>query len=50
VSTPLEWREVNDKLDASDFTIETIRKQIEKKGDLWKDILNKKTIHSIVKF
>ena len=40
VSTPLEWKEVNSKLDPHAFTMKTIYKRIEKKGDLWKDILN----------
>ncbi len=43
VSTPLEWKEVNSKLNPHDFTIKTIAKRLEKKGDLFKDILNEKT-------
>jgi len=43
VSTPLEWKEVNSKLDLNDFTIKTIIKRLAKKGDLFKDILNEKT-------
>ena len=35
VSTPLEWKEVNDKLDPASFTITTIEKRIQKKGDLF---------------
>ena len=35
VSTPLEWSEVKDTLDPSKFTIKTIFKRLEKKGDLW---------------
>jgi bifunctional non-homologous end joining protein LigD len=45
VSTPLEWKEVNDQLDASAFTIPTIQKRVEKKGDVW-DILNQKTVNT----
>jgi len=37
VSTPLEWNEVNAKLDLGAFTIKTVPKRLEKKGDLWKD-------------
>ena len=43
VSTPLEWKEVNDKLDPRDFTIKTIGERLEKKGDLFRDILDEKT-------
>lgn len=41
VSTPLEWREVRKGLDPKKFTIKTIRKRFEKKGDLWKGVLGK---------
>ncbi len=53
VSTPLEWRDVNEKLSASDFTIQSIHKRLEKKGELWSDLLNAKTATSnskILKF
>jgi bifunctional non-homologous end joining protein LigD len=42
VSTPLEWKEINDKLIPSSFTIETILPRIKKKGDLFKGVLDKK--------
>jgi bifunctional non-homologous end joining protein LigD len=41
VSTPLEWKEVNEKLDPAAFTIKTIFKRLDKKGDLWKPVLGK---------
>lgn len=41
VSTPLEWTEVNERLDPKDFTIYTIFERLEKKGDLWKKVLGK---------
>lgn len=41
VSTPLEWKEVNAKLNPGDFTIKTILKRLEKVGDLWKPVLGK---------
>lgn len=37
VSTPLEWEELNDKLDLQKFNINTIPARLKKKGDLWKD-------------
>ena len=42
VSTPLEWKEINTKLNPADFNIESIGKRLEKKGDLFEDILNSK--------
>jgi bifunctional non-homologous end joining protein LigD len=35
VSTPLEWREVDDKIVPQDFTIKTVEARLEKVGDLW---------------
>ncbi|HWB94186.1 MAG TPA: hypothetical protein VG605_20170, partial [Puia sp.] len=40
VSTPLEWREIDDKLDPKQFTIDTIYLRLNKKGDLFKDVLD----------
>ncbi|HEY4198257.1 MAG TPA: DNA ligase D [Mucilaginibacter sp.] len=42
VSTPLEWKEVKDKLDPGKFTMDTVPERLEKKGDLWADLLDKK--------
>src|SRR5665213_2426211 len=42
VSTPLEWKEVNPKLNLFDFTIKTIPERLRKKGDLFKNILDEK--------
>ncbi|HCP08457.1 MAG TPA: DNA ligase D, partial [Candidatus Moranbacteria bacterium] len=39
VSAPLEWKEVNQRLDPKKFNIKTIFKRLEKKGDLWKGML-----------
>jgi bifunctional non-homologous end joining protein LigD len=39
VSTPLRWEEVQHGLDPSQFTIRTIRKRLEKTGDLWTPVL-----------
>ena len=41
VSTPLEWSEVKKGLDPLAFTIDTLWKRLEKKGDLWKPVLGK---------
>ncbi|HSX27000.1 MAG TPA: non-homologous end-joining DNA ligase [Chlamydiales bacterium] len=41
VSTPLEWKEVNGKLDPLDFTIHTIRQRLARKGDLFKGVLGR---------
>jgi bifunctional non-homologous end joining protein LigD len=41
VSTPLDWSEVNAKLDPANYTIKTIFKRLDKKGDLWKPVLGK---------
>lgn len=43
VSTPLEWKEVKDKLDPGRFTMDTVPERLEKKGDLFKELLNEKT-------
>jgi bifunctional non-homologous end joining protein LigD len=39
VSTPLKWHEVTRALDPTKFTIRTIRKRIDKVGDLWEPVL-----------
>jgi len=41
VSTPLEWNEVTEKLDPSAYTIKTILKRLEKKGDMWEPVIGK---------
>jgi bifunctional non-homologous end joining protein LigD len=43
VSTPLDWKEVKDKLDPGKFTMDTVPERLEKKGDLWGDLLHEKT-------
>ncbi|RZJ31866.1 MAG: DNA ligase D [Flavobacterium sp.] len=40
VSTPLEWDEINEKLDLQKFNIKTIPARLEEKGDLWRDFFN----------
>ena len=44
VSTPLEWREINPELNPSDFTINTIKRRIARKGDLFKDLFDSQVI------
>lgn len=41
VSTPLKWEEVTKRLDPTGFTIKTIRKRLNKHGDLFKGVLGK---------
>ena len=42
VSTPLDWKEVNNALSATSFSIHTILDRLSKKKDLFKDLLNPK--------
>jgi bifunctional non-homologous end joining protein LigD len=39
VSTPLRWSEVRKGLDPSKFTIRTIRRRLDRVGDLWQPVL-----------
>lgn len=39
VSTPLEWKEVNNKLDPQRFTIKTVPQRLAKVADLWQPLL-----------
>jgi bifunctional non-homologous end joining protein LigD len=41
VSTPLEWKELKSGLHPSSFTIKSINKRLDKKGDLFKGVLLK---------
>jgi bifunctional non-homologous end joining protein LigD len=41
VSTPLDWKEVNYKLDPGTFNMKSIFKRLDKKGDLWLPVLSK---------
>src|SRR5205823_66908 len=45
VSTPLAWNEVNAKLDPATFTMKTILKRLDKKGDLWKPVIEKGAVN-----
>jgi len=40
ISVPLDWSEVNNKLDLKKFNLKTITKRLENKGDLWKDFFS----------
>lgn len=40
ISVPLDWSEVNNKLDLKEFNLKTITKRLEDKGDLWKDFFS----------
>jgi bifunctional non-homologous end joining protein LigD len=39
VSTPLRWEEVTDDLDPKDFTMEVVRRRLERHGDLFEPVL-----------
>lgn len=41
VSTPLSWDEVNERLDITKYTIETVPERLKKKGDLFQGVLGK---------
>jgi bifunctional non-homologous end joining protein LigD len=42
ISTALEWKEVKDKLDPGKFTMDSLPERLEKKGDLFKKLLDEK--------
>src|SRR5207249_3902403 len=42
VSTPVTWKEIERGIRIEDFTIKNVRKRIEKVGDLWKPLLDKR--------
>src|SRR5437870_2722527 len=42
VSTPVMWKEIERGIRIEDFTIKNVRKRIEKVGDLWKPLLDKR--------
>jgi len=46
VSTPLEWKEINSKLNLSAFTMKKTLSRIAKKGDLFRNISDKKMIQA----
>lgn len=50
VSTPLDWKEVNDQLNPLDFTIKTVPKRVEKLGDIFAPVLSESiNLKSIIK-
>ncbi|MBW8683493.1 hypothetical protein K1Y79_04025 [Chitinophaga sp. B61] len=42
VSTPLDWSEINAKLDRWKFTMHTIEKRLKASGDLFKSVLDER--------
>ncbi|HUR12236.1 MAG TPA: DNA ligase D [Flavitalea sp.] len=40
VSTPLQWKEINKRLDPHEFTIHTMGDRLDKKGDIFFDVLS----------
>ena len=45
VSTPLEWKEINARLELTAFSIKNILSRLLKKGDLFADIRDKKVMN-----
>lgn len=43
VATPLDWKEVKYGLNSKEFTLHTVLKRVQKKGDLFRGLLKKKT-------
>jgi bifunctional non-homologous end joining protein LigD len=41
VSTPLEWKEVDEALDPRDFTIESVPNRLRRNGDIWARAMRK---------
>ncbi|HBB95092.1 MAG TPA: hypothetical protein DC054_06850 [Blastocatellia bacterium] len=42
VSTPVKWKEIEKGIKIDDFRIDNVRKRIEKLGDLWNPLLDKR--------
>ena len=42
VSTPVTWKEIEKGIKIEDFRLDNVRKRIEKLGDLWKPLLDKR--------
>ena len=42
VSTPIEWKELTTSLVPESFTMESIHKRLKRKGDLFRDVLDRK--------
>jgi bifunctional non-homologous end joining protein LigD len=49
ISTPLEWQEINDRLDPANFSIKVVLNRLKRKGDLWSDLLSQNNIKKNVK-
>jgi bifunctional non-homologous end joining protein LigD len=41
VSTPLEWKEVDEGLDPRDFTIESVPNRLRRHGDIWAHVMKR---------
>ena len=49
VSAPLEWKEVDAKLDPRDLTIETVPDRLRRRGDIWaRDMKKGNSIHALL--
>ena len=50
VSTPVTWKEIEKGIRIEDFRLDNVRKRIEKVGDLWKPLLDKKKRFDLTPF
>jgi bifunctional non-homologous end joining protein LigD len=44
VSTPLAWKEIDEGVERTDFTIRTVPARLERVGDLWKGLRTSKGV------
>jgi bifunctional non-homologous end joining protein LigD len=44
VSTPLEWKELTEKLNRYDFNVDTLKERLKMKGDLFEGAMNRKIV------
>jgi bifunctional non-homologous end joining protein LigD len=49
VSTPLQWKELNGRLDPRELTIETVPQRIVKLGDIWGSTLKTRNTGAAVR-
>ena len=50
VSTPVTWKEIEEGVEAEDFTMKTVPPRLARIGDLWKPLLEKRGRTNLAKF